>query len=59
MNLLLNAAEALGTEPGTISVKTTPYQLSQHLLPHWQQHNPDIATGDFVQLEVTEHGSVA
>lgn len=56
MNLLLNAAEALGTQPGTITINTTPCHLDAGQLPHWQQHNEAITPGEFVLLEVSDTG---
>ena len=56
MNLLLNAAEALGTKPGTITVTTTPYQLKESNLSHWQPNNEAICPGNFVLLEVADTG---
>ncbi|MEZ4594029.1 MAG: PAS domain S-box protein [Chloroflexota bacterium] len=56
MNLLLNAAEALGTQPGTITINTTPCQLKANQLAQWQQHNEAITPGEFVLLEVSDTG---
>ncbi|MCA9901996.1 MAG: PAS domain S-box protein [Anaerolineales bacterium] len=56
MNLLLNAAEALGTQPGTITINTAPYQLTQKNLPQWQPHNDTITPGAFVLLEMNDTG---
>lgn len=56
MNLLLNAAEALGTQPGTITINTTPFQLTDSQLRQWQQHNDTITPGKYVLLEVSDTG---
>ena len=56
MNLLLNAAEALGTEPGTITIQTTPHTLTTTNLPQWQQHNDTLPPGDYVLLDVRDTG---
>ncbi|WP_420627285.1 PAS domain-containing hybrid sensor histidine kinase/response regulator [Candidatus Leptofilum sp.] len=56
MNLLLNAAESLGTNLGTITIKTSPYYLSNSQLSQWQQHNDAITIGEYVMLEVSDTG---
>ncbi|MCA9920117.1 MAG: PAS domain S-box protein [Anaerolineales bacterium] len=56
MNLLLNAAEALGTQPGTITINTTPSLLDDGQLLRWRQHNDDIVPGEYVLLEVSDTG---
>lgn len=56
MNLLLNAAEALGTQPGTITITTAPYQLNRDQLSQWQTNNEDICPGHFVLLEMADSG---
>ncbi|WP_420641973.1 hybrid sensor histidine kinase/response regulator [Candidatus Leptofilum sp.] len=56
MNLLLNAAEALGTNQGIITIKTMPHQLTDAQLPAWRPHNDSIAAGEYVLLEVSDTG---
>ncbi|GJM40901.1 MAG: hypothetical protein DHS20C20_11830 [Ardenticatenaceae bacterium] len=56
MNLLLNAAEALGTTQGIITIKTTTHQLTTAQLLPWRQHNDDICAGNYVLLEVSDTG---
>ena len=57
MNLLLNGAEAIGTQAGTITIKTAPYQLTAGQLEQWQQINQPIHAGDYVLLEVADTGA--
>ena len=56
MNLLLNAAEAIGTQPGKITIATAPHQLVPENLARWQQANKDVTLGDFVLLEIADTG---
>jgi signal transduction histidine kinase len=55
MNLVLNAAEAIGEEPGSIAIRTstvqpTPAELAEVI---WQ---PKSTVRDYVQIEVTDSG---
>jgi PAS domain S-box-containing protein len=56
MNLLLNAAEAIGTKEGTITVTTAPYQLTAGQIGQWQPINETVAAGNYVLLEVADTG---
>jgi two-component system, cell cycle sensor histidine kinase and response regulator CckA len=56
MNLLLNAAQAIGTEAGVITITTAPYQLSPDQVEQWQHFNHSVAAGDFILLEVSDSG---
>ena len=56
MNLLLNAAEAIGTQAGTITITTAPYHLAANQINQWQQTNKRVTVGDFVLLEVADTG---
>ncbi len=56
MNLLLNAAQAIGTKAGTITITTTPYHLNQDAVEQWQHYNHSVAAGDYILLEVADTG---
>ncbi len=56
MNLLLNAAEAIGKQQGTITISTTPYQLTADKIEQWQPVNESVSKGSYVLLEVADTG---
>jgi CheY-like chemotaxis protein len=56
MNLLLNAAEAIGTQEGTITITTTPYQLTASHIDQWQLVNERVTVGSYVLLEMVDTG---
>ncbi len=55
MNLVTNAADALGSAPGTIRVSTRAERLEAEALRR-DFPNQDLAPGDFVVLEVADTG---
>ncbi len=56
MNLLLNAAESIGTKAGTITITTRPYRLTVNQIDQWRSINETVAEGDYVLLEVADTG---
>jgi PAS domain S-box-containing protein len=56
MNLVINAAEALGDNPGTIRIATRPDTLKAGALPDALPAGP-LPAGHYVCLEVTDNGS--
>lgn len=56
MNLLLNAAEAIGTKEGTITITTAPYQLTADQINQWQPMNEIVTVGSYVLLEMADTG---
>ena len=56
MNLLINAAEAIGGAAGTIRVRTSSDTLREEDLPARFGEQP-MAPGDYVRLEVSDTGS--
>ena len=56
MNLLTNASEALGGEPGTVTVTTGTVDVSRMELDSSVLHD-DLPGGTYVFLEVTDTGS--
>ncbi|MBL9216628.1 MAG: CHASE domain-containing protein [Opitutaceae bacterium] len=55
MNLVLNAADAIGGAAGRITVATAPVRADADLL-HGALGAPDLPAGDYVGLEVTDTG---
>ncbi|MBN1773844.1 MAG: PAS domain S-box protein, partial [Deltaproteobacteria bacterium] len=55
MNLVLNAAEALGDRPGTIRVSTATDELDDAGLAELR-HDDEVAPGRYVRLEVVDDG---
>ena len=56
INLLLNAADAIGSQVGSVTLTTAPYHLTPDQIDHWQQPNETVAAGNFVLLEVADTG---
>ncbi len=54
MNLLINASEAIGERPGTVTIRTS---LAQQRVPKFSsQLQTVISAGDYVSLEVADNG---
>ena len=56
MNLVLNAADAIGENPGRISVRTREETID-HATPAFRFHGRAPAPGQYVVLEVEDNGS--
>jgi two-component system CheB/CheR fusion protein len=56
MNLMINAAEAIGGSPGEVSVKTGRQTVTQEPLPDLYL-GEKVAPGEYVFLEVRDNGS--
>ncbi|MCX6956060.1 MAG: CHASE domain-containing protein [Verrucomicrobia bacterium] len=56
MNLVINAADAIGEKPGEIAVTTFVREASTELL-RAALHRPDLPAGRYVGLEVSDNGS--
>jgi len=56
MNLVINAADAIGDRPGLITVTTFTREADVGLLHNALGH-PDLPPGTYVGLEVTDNGS--
>jgi two-component system, cell cycle sensor histidine kinase and response regulator CckA len=56
MNLITNAAEAIGSGPGTVTVATGVETLTPDTQAHWRL-NPHVPPGEYVYLEVRDTGS--
>ncbi len=55
MNLVLNAADAIGPKGGTITIRTSAGDLDTDAIAH--ASHPDITPGPYVCLEVSDNGS--
>ncbi|HRW09550.1 MAG TPA: ATP-binding protein, partial [Caldilineaceae bacterium] len=56
MNLILNAADAIGEGAGTITVSTRQYQLSLQEAHEWKLTGEQLAAGTYVMLEIADDG---
>lgn len=56
MNVILNAAEAIGEEPGTIVVSTTVCEVAAEDKPFWQSMGHPLLAGEYVLLAVQDDG---
>lgn len=57
MNLIINAAEAIGDQPGTISVTTNLYPESTPDRDYWQYVVMPAVAGPYVTLEIGDTGA--
>ena len=57
MNLLLNGAEAIGSEQGEVIVSTSMQHISAEQSEDWQMRMTPIEPGEYVVLEVEDDGS--
>jgi PAS domain S-box-containing protein len=56
MNLIINAAEAIGERPGQVVVRTRPYLLTPDKAALWQLAEEDLTASPYVLLEVEDNG---
>ena len=56
MNLVINAAEAIGKDAGLISVRTSVQAVDAHFIRE-QLDGPEFEPGTYVRLEVSDTGS--
>jgi PAS domain S-box-containing protein len=54
MNLIINASEAIGDQPGTISISTSLRHIE--LADQATEHDADLPVGDYVVLDVADTG---
>jgi two-component system cell cycle sensor histidine kinase/response regulator CckA len=57
MNLILNAAEAIGSAPGLLTITTGVEAISPADDIYWQITGLPLVPGPYVSLEVTDNGS--
>ncbi len=56
MNLIINAGEAMGTDLGTISVRTGRIDLTEHDTQYWKYTNNPLRPGAYALLQVKDNG---
>ncbi len=56
MNMIINAAEAIGDGPGEVLVRTRISRLIVEEAPTWQIGDEALAQGDYVRLTVVDNG---
>lgn len=56
MNLILNATEAIGNQPGTVTLRTTTKTFDAAHHPDWQHPREPLPPGQYVLLEVRDTG---
>jgi PAS domain S-box-containing protein len=56
MNLIINAAEAIGDQSGEVVVRTQRLLLSREAAAAWQIGEEALAAGDYVLLSVSDNG---
>ncbi len=56
MNLIINAAEAIGQAAGQVVVRTRPYFLTLDKAALWQLDETSLASSPYVLLEVEDNG---
>ena len=57
MNLLINAAESIGDQPGTIEVQTAVRVITQQDSIYWRYTNQPLPPGGYVSLRIQDSGS--
>ncbi len=57
MNLILNAAEAIGEQPGTVTVATKSWTVTEAASHFWRYTGDPLRVGPYVLLEVEDDGS--
>jgi PAS domain S-box-containing protein len=58
MNLIINAGEAVGPNPGTITVRTGRVELTQNETKYWKYSATTLAPGRYAYLQVADNGHV-
>ena len=56
MNLIINAGEAMGPNPGTITVRTSRVELTQNETEYWKYTTTPLAPGRYASLQVSDNG---
>ncbi len=56
MNMMINASEAIGKDPGRLTVTTRLATVEKQDLQDWQTVTPDFAPGDYICLEFQDTG---
>ena len=56
MNLIINAGEAMGPTPGTITLRTSRIQIEKNDAQFWKYTDTRLAPGTYVLLQVIDTG---
>ncbi|MCX6133030.1 MAG: PAS domain S-box protein [Ignavibacteriales bacterium] len=56
MNLIINAGEAVGPNPGTVTVRTGRIELAQNETKYWKYSATPLAPGSYALLQVSDNG---
>ncbi|MCA9961354.1 MAG: PAS domain-containing protein, partial [Anaerolineales bacterium] len=56
MNLILNGADAIGSETGTVTVVTSVQSIDANDRRHWRYTGEPLSPGQYVSLEVHDSG---
>lgn len=57
MNLLINSAEAIGEQPGTIHVETAVHHITAQDHAYWRYTGNKLPAGAYVSLRIQDSGS--
>ena len=57
MNLIINAGEAMGTNPGFITVRTSRIELTENNKEYSKYTNTSLAAGSYALLQIKDTGS--
>jgi PAS domain S-box-containing protein len=57
MNLIINAGEAMGANPGTITIRTSRIDLTHDDAEYWKYTNSALTPGTYALLQVSDTGS--
>ena len=56
MNLIINAGESIGTQPGFITLRTGLIEIGENDLEHWKYTNDPLSPGKYSILQVQDSG---
>jgi signal transduction histidine kinase len=56
MNLIINAGEAIGLNPGRVTVHTNRIQLTNGDSEFWKYTNQPLSTGEYAHLQIDDTG---
>lgn len=56
MNLIINAAQAIGDRAGTIEIVTTEQTLEEDEMLEWSHSAESLEPGDYIRLDVRDNG---
>ncbi len=56
MNMMINASEAIGTNDGSLHIKTYTYDMCDSDLENWKPITPDLSAGRYMCMEFQDNG---